>query len=159
MTSNIGAELISKPASLGFSKPSEQVEYGEEAYQKMKEKLLAKLKRTFRPEFLNRVDGIIVFKSLTREEIKQIVELELDKIRERLKEREISLIATDEARGFIADEGYSTEFGARHLKRVIQRLIEDPLSEAILAGEFNRGDTVIADLEEGMIKLKLLERN
>jgi ATP-dependent Clp protease ATP-binding subunit ClpC len=159
MTSNIGAELISKPASLGFSKPGEQVECGEEAYQKMKEKLLAKLRRTFRPEFLNRVDGIIVFKSLTREEIKQIVELELDKIRERLKEREISLIATDEAKGFIADEGYSTEFGARHLKRVVQRLIEDPLSEAILANEFNRGDTVIADLEEGVVKLKLLERN
>jgi len=157
MTSNIGAQLIKRETSLGFAVPRDEANGEEQAYQEMRGKLLAQLKRTFRPEFLNRVEGIIVFKALTREEIKQIVTLELDKIRERLDEHQIELKATDEAQDFLAQEGYSTEFGARHLRRTIQRLVEDPLSEKLLAGEFQPGDNVVVDLEEDEIKLRALE--
>ncbi|MEE8162789.1 MAG: ATP-dependent Clp protease ATP-binding subunit, partial [Anaerolineae bacterium] len=157
MTSNVGAQLIKRETSLGFAVPRDEARDEEQAYQEMREKLLAQLKKTFRPEFLNRVDGIIVFKALTKEEIKQIVTLELDKIRERLDEHQIELKAADAAKDFMAQEGYSTEFGARHLRRVIQRLVEDPLSEKLLAGEFQPGDTVVVDLEEDKIKLRALE--
>jgi len=91
------------------------------------------------------------------EELIEIVTLELDKIRGRLDEHQIELKATDEAQDFMTQEGYSTEFGARHLRRVIQRLVEDPLSEKLLAGEFEPGDTVVVDLEEDEITLRALE--
>jgi len=158
MTSNVGAQLIKRETSLGFAVPRDEANGEEQAYQEMRGKLLAQLKRTFRPEFLNRVEGIIVFKALTRGEIEQIVTLELDKIRERLDEHQIELKATDEAQDFIAQEGYSTEFGARHLRRVIQRLVEDPLSEKLLAGEFQPGVVVVADVEDGEIVLRAQER-
>ncbi len=158
MTSNVGAQLIKRETSLGFAVPRDEARGEEQAYQEMRKKLLAQLKKTFRPEFLNRVEGIIVFKALTREEIKQIVTLELDKIRERLGEHQIELQATDEAQDFMAEEGYSTEFGARHLRRVIQRLVEDPLSEKLLAGEFQPGDVVVADVEDGEIVLRAQEQ-
>jgi ATP-dependent Clp protease ATP-binding subunit ClpC len=157
MTSNVGAQLIKRETSLGFAVPRDEAGDEEQAYQEMREKLLAQLKRTFRPEFLNRVEGVIVFKALTREEIGQIVTLELDKIKERLDEHQIELKATDEAQDFMAQEGYSTEFGVRHLRRVIQCLVEDPLSEKLLAGEFEPGDTVVVDLEEDEITLRALE--
>ena len=158
MTSNVGAQLIKRETSLGFAVPRDEANGEEQAYQEMREKLLAQLKRAFRPEFLNRVEGIMVFKALTREEIKQIATLELDKIRERLDEHQIELKATDEAQDFLAQEGYSTEFGARHLRRVIQRLVEDPLSERLLSGEFQPGDVVVADVEDGEIVLQAQEQ-
>ena len=158
MTSNIGAELISRQTSLGFAVRHDEAKTQEEAYKEMKEKLLAELKRTFRPEFLNRVDGVMVFKALTREEIKQIVDLELNKVRERLKEQQVELGVSDAAKEHLAEEGYDTNFGARPLKRVIQRLIEDALSEGMLAGEFQEGDAVLADLEDGAVKLHVVEK-
>ena len=158
MTSNIGAELISRQTSLGFAVSRDEAKTQEEAYEKMKEKLLAELKRTFRPEFLNRVDGVMVFKALTKEEIKQIVDLELNKVRERLEEQHIELQVSEAAKAHLAQEGYDTHFGARPLKRVIQRLIEDPLSEGLLAGEFQESDTVLADLEDGEVKLHVVEK-
>jgi ATP-dependent Clp protease ATP-binding subunit ClpC len=158
MTSNIGAELISRQTSLGFAVSRDEAKTQEEAYKEMKEKLLAELKRTFRPEFLNRVDGVMVFKALTREEIKQIVDLELNKVRERLKEQQVELEVSDAAKEHLAEEGYDTNFGARPLKRVIQRLIEDALSEGMLAGEFQEGDAVLADLEDGAVKLHVVEK-
>jgi ATP-dependent Clp protease ATP-binding subunit ClpC len=154
MTSNVGAQLIKRETSLGFAVPRDEATGEAQAYQEMREKLLAQLKKTFRPEFLNRVEGIIVFKALTKEEIKQIVTLELDKIRERLGEHQIELKATDEAQDFMAQEGYSTEFGARHLRRTIQHLVEDPLSERLLLGEFQTGDVVVADVRDGEIVLQ-----
>ena len=154
MTSNVGAQLIKRETSLGFAVPRDEAGDEEQAYQEMRKKLLAQLKKTFRPEFLNRVEGVIVFKALTREEIGQIVTLELDKIRERLDEHQIELKATDEAQDFMAQEGYSTEFGARHLRRVIQRLVEDPLSEKLLSGEFQSGDVVVVNVEDGEIVLR-----
>jgi ATP-dependent Clp protease ATP-binding subunit ClpC len=158
MTSNIGAQVIRRETSLGFAVPRDEATGEERAYQEMRDKLLAQLKQTFRPEFLNRVEGIIVFKALTKDEIRQIVTLELNKIRERLEEHQIEIEATDEAKDFMAQEGYSTEFGARHLRRVIQRLVEDPLSEKLLAGEFQPGDVVVADVEDGAIVLRAQER-
>ena len=158
MTSNIGAELISRQTSLGFTVSRDEAKTQEEAYEEMKEKLLAELKRTFRPEFLNRVDGVMVFKALTKEEIKQIVDLELNKVRQRLEEQQLELEVSEAAKEHLAQEGYDTSFGARPLKRVIQRLVEDPLSEGLLAGEFQEGDTVLADLEDGEVKLHMVEK-
>ena len=158
MTSNIGAELISRQTSLGFTVSRDEAKTQEEAYEEMKEKLLAELKRTFRPEFLNRVDGVMVFKALTKEEIKQIVDLELNKVRQRLEEQQLELEVSEAAKEHLAQEGYDTSFGARPLKRVIQRLVEDPLSEGLLAGEFQEGDTVLADLEDDEVKLHMVEK-
>jgi len=158
MTSNIGAELIRRSSSLGFALHRDEAERERDSYQEMKEKLLDQLKKTFRPEFLNRVDEVMVFKSLSKEEIKQIVDLELDKLRKRLDEYQLKLEATDEAKTFLAEKGYDPKFGARPLRRVIQRLVEDPLSEGLLIGEFKPGDTVLADLEEDKIVLRALER-
>jgi len=158
MTSNIGAGLISRQTSLGFAVSRDEAKTQEEAYKEMKEKLLAELKRTFRPEFLNRIDGVMVFKALTKEEIKQIVDLELNKVRERLEEQHIELEVSEAAKEHLAQEGYDTHFGARPLKRVIQRLIEDPLSEGLLASEFQKGNTVLADLEDGEVKLHVVEK-
>ena len=158
MTSNIGAELIRRSSSLGFALHRDEAERERDSYQEMKEKLLDQLKKTFRPEFLNRVDEVMVFKSLNKEEIKQIVDLELDKLRKRLDEYQLKLEATDEAKTFLAEKGYDPKFGARPLRRVIQRLVEDPLSEGLLMGEFKPGDTVLADLEEDKIVLRALER-
>jgi ATP-dependent Clp protease ATP-binding subunit ClpC len=119
---------------------------------------MSELKRTFRPEFLNRVDGTMVFHALNREEIKQIVDLELDKVRERLEEQQVSLEMNEEAKGYLADEGYDPHFGARPLRRIIQNKVEDVLSEGILAGTYRAGDTVLVDYEDGKINMKVTRR-
>jgi ATP-dependent Clp protease ATP-binding subunit ClpC len=159
MTSNIGADVIRRSTSLGFATRRDEARSEEETYKNMRDKLLGELKKTFRPEFLNRVDGVIVFHALTRDQIEQIVGLELNKIRSRLAEYEIELQITDAATEFLADEGYSPEFGARHLRRTIQHKVEDPLSEDMLSGEFQPGDVVLVDLEEDTITMRVIERN
>ncbi|OQY21182.1 MAG: NDP-hexose 4-ketoreductase [Anaerolineaceae bacterium 4572_32.1] len=148
MTSNVGAALIKQTTSLGFAIRRDEEQTAEERYEKMKEKLLAELKQTFRPEFLNRVDGVMVFKTLSSGEIKEIVHLELDKIQTRLSEHHITLKSTDEACEFLAEEGYDSELGARQLRRVIQKHVEDPLSEGILASEFHPQTTIVVDLNK-----------
>ena len=153
MTSNIGAEMIKRRTSLGFAMSRDEDADGERDYEEMRERLLEELKKTFRPEFLNRVDGIVVFRALSREEINQIADLELDKVRVRLAEYDIGLELTEAARSLLAEEGYSEEYGARPLRRVIQNRIEDALSDAILAGEFEAGDTVLVDAEKDEILL------
>jgi len=165
MTSNIGAELIKRSATLGFqAKRKEEENHSctpeeqERDYQEMRHKVLAEFDRTFRPEFRNRIDAVMVFRTLTREEIKQIVGLELKRVQQQLGEQEITLQATEPAREKLADEGYNPEFGARPLRRVIQAQVEDPLSEMLLAGEFQPGDAVTIDVdEEGEIKLQVSE--
>ncbi|MCR4407996.1 MAG: ATP-dependent Clp protease ATP-binding subunit [Anaerolineae bacterium] len=159
MTSNIGAEMIRRSTSLGFATRRDEAKSEEESYRKMRENLLSELKKIFRPEFLNRVDGVIVFRALTRDQIKQIVDLELNKIRGRLAEYEIELRITDTAREFLAEQGYSPEFGARHLRRTIQQKVEDTLSEGVLSGEFQSGDVVLADLEGEAIVMRVVERH
>ena len=147
MTSNVGAELIMREAGIGFVVNRDEAKTAEESYQRMKEKVLDQLKRTFRPEFLNRIDEILVFHALTREHIKAIVDLMLEEVEERLVEQEIELEATDAAKELLAEEGYDPKFGARPLRRVIQQKVEDRLSDGLLSGEFKRGSTVLIDAE------------
>jgi ATP-dependent Clp protease ATP-binding subunit ClpC len=149
MTSNIGAKLIQGAKGLGFViSQDEDEERRESEYEKMKAKVMDALKKTFRPEFINRLDGIMVFRSLTKEEIAQIVELELRPLRMQMAEHEMELILTEAARRAIADAGYDPEYGARPLRRVIQNQIQDPLSEGMLAEKFVPGDTITVDYRE-----------
>ena len=145
MTSNIGAELITRDNTLGFSTIGDEEKTSKEAYERMKEKVLAEVKKFFRPEFLNRIDGIVVFHALTKEDLLQIVDLLLDDVRKNLQEKGISLEVTESAKGLVAEKGYDPAFGARPLRRVIQDLIEDPLSEALLEKKYGPGDTVLID--------------
>ncbi len=145
MTSNIGAELIKRDNTLGFSIALDESEASRESYERMKEKVLSEVKRFFRPEFLNRIDGIVVFHALTREHILQIVDLLLDEVRVNLTEKGISLEISDSAKELLGERGYDPTFGARPLKRLIQDVVEDPLSEQLLQGRFGPGDTVFID--------------
>jgi ATP-dependent Clp protease ATP-binding subunit ClpC len=138
MTSNIGAEVIKDSTGLGFRRRSEESDY-----QSMKDRLMEEVEKHFRPEFLNRIDDTIVFRSLTRRDLQKIVRLELDKVRDRLAEHDMELVVTEEAVELLIDKGYNPEFGARPLKRAIERHLEDPLSERILAGEFAEGRVIV----------------
>ena len=145
MTSNIGAELIKRDNTLGFSIALDEAEASRESYERMKDKVLTEVKRFFRPEFLNRIDGIVVFHALTREHILQIVDLLLDEVRANLTEKGISLEISETAKELLGERGYDPTFGARPLKRLIQDIVEDPLSEQLLKGMFGPGDTVFID--------------
>jgi len=147
MTSNIGAELIRKGTTIGFAARSDEAKTQQETYERMKEKLLGEVKKAFRPEFLNRVDGIIVFHPLTKEHIRKIVDLMLATVSQQLAEKEIKLEVTDAAKDFLGEKGYDEVFGARPLRRVIQDMVEDKLSESLLRGKFQPGDTAVVDLE------------
>ncbi len=142
MTSNIGAQLIKRTSTIGFTSTDEGEIAEEDEYKRMSGKVKGELKKAFRPEFLNRIDATVVFRALTRGDIHQIVDLELDLVRERLSEHEIELEVTSEAMDLLAEKGYDPDFGARPLRRAIQDLVEDPLAEKLLAGEFAAGDRV-----------------
>lgn len=150
MTTNVGADMIRRQSSLGFSLTVDEEEQETQAHDEMHKKLMEALKRTFRPEFINRLDSVIVFRALTKEDIRKIVQLELDKVNLRLEENHIHLRATDEALEYISDEGYNPEMGARPLRRVIQQKIEDRLSDALLAKEFEEGQNILVDVQETM---------
>ncbi len=147
MTSNIGAELIRKGTTLGFASHSDDAKGSEQSYERMKENLLAELKKAFRPEFLNRVDGTIVFRSLNKEQIREIVDLMLTTVSQQLSEKDIKLEVTDAVKDFLGEKGYDEVYGARPLRRTIQDMIEDKLSEDLLRGKFRSGDTIVVDLE------------
>jgi ATP-dependent Clp protease ATP-binding subunit ClpC len=136
MTSNVGADTIKRGTQLGFNFQVDESRSEKETYDEMKKSVTEQLRRAFRPEFLNRVDASIVFRALTKDEIKQIVDLELRKVAERLIEHAITLDITDEARSWLADHGYDPEYGARPLRRLIQNEVEDRLSDGILSGIF-----------------------
>ena len=148
MTSNIGAEEIKRQSAFGFQLDKDKIHEEKSAYEEMRKKLLDALKKVFRPEFLNRVEGVVVFRSLSKENIHSIVSLELQKVAERLQDHEISLRATEAVINLLAEEGYDPDMGARPLRRVIQYRIEDKLSDAILGHEFEDGDAILIDLEE-----------
>ncbi len=148
MTSNIGADMIKRQTSLGFNLQRDENETEQLAYDDMRKKLLDSLKRVFRPEFINRLDGVIVFRSLNKEDIRKIVSLELDKVAARLKDHEIVLHATRDALDQLAEEGYDPDMGARPLRRVIQQKVEDPLSDALLSGDFEDGKVILVDVNE-----------
>jgi len=147
MTSNVGSDVIAKEASLGFVGGE-----GEKSQREaLKEKVMAALKENFRPEFLNRIDEIIIFNYLGKLEIKKIVDLELAKVAERLKSKKIEIRVTESAKEFLAERGFDQNLGARPLKRVIQKQVLDPLSLKIVSGEVKEGERVMVDLEEGKI--------
>ena len=141
MTSNIGSRDISKAAPLGF----QQTDEGKISYAKMKEGVMGELKRHFRPEFLNRVDDTIVFHELSAEDISKIVEIMISRLQKQLDALDISISLTDGAKEFLAKEGYDPMLGARPLRRALQRLIEDPLSESILSGKPKAGELITVD--------------
>jgi ATP-dependent Clp protease ATP-binding subunit ClpC len=153
MTSNVGASMIKKNTTLGFTTGDT-----ERKYQDMKDKVMDELKKSFRPEFLNRIDEVIVFHSLEQEHIEQIVSLMTDELRKRLKEQSIDFQLTDDAKKILAKEGFDPAYGARPLRRAIQRHIEDRLSEELLKGNISKGDTVNIDSEEGQLVVKRLEK-
>ncbi|MCI0518697.1 MAG: ATP-dependent Clp protease ATP-binding subunit [Chloroflexi bacterium] len=153
MTSNVGADMIKRQTSLGFTLKKDEATEERLAYDEMRKKLMDSLKRVFRPEFINRLDSVIVFRSLNREDIKRIVQLELNKVSSRLEEHAIQLRASTEALDMLAEQGYDPEMGARPLRRVIQQKVEDPLSDALLSGEFVDGDPVLVEVQDGEIHL------
>jgi ATP-dependent Clp protease ATP-binding subunit ClpC len=157
MTSNVGADLIRRQTQLGFELKHDKDTEERMAYEDMRKKLTDALNRSFRPEFINRVDTIIVFHALTKEQIAEIVDLELAKVTERLIENNIHLQATEEGRALLAELGYNPEMGARPLRREIQSKVEDQLSDALLAGNFKDGDKILIDDEDGEVVLRLDE--
>ncbi len=158
MTSNVGANLIKRASKLGFAFTTDDDQKREQDYENMRDRVTEALKQQFRPEFLNRLDGIMVFRHLTKEELTSIVDLELKRVYMQLSEHDIKLELTPEATLFLAEEGYDPEFGARPLRRVVMNHVEDKLSEGMLAGDFKPGDTVTASVitdEAGKRQLKL----
>ena len=143
MTSNLGTADLRK-ASVGFAKTSEAV-----TYEKMKLKVNDALKQHFRPEFLNRIDDVIVFHELTKDEVTEIIDLMIKRVRTSLESQGLGLELTQAAKYYVVDKGYDPTMGARPLRRALQRLVEDPLSEKILWKEFRAGETIIVDVEAG----------
>src|SRR5207237_7507199 len=144
MTSNIGAGTISKNQTLGFS-------IGDESglsYEDMKERVLGELKKVFRPELLNRIDEVIVFHKLTKEEITTIVDLVLRRLREQMGEHEVAIELTDEAKELLVEKGYDPAMGARPLRRAIQRSIEDPLADFVLGRSLEPGSTILVERKD-----------
>lgn len=146
MTSNIGSQFIQEYAKIEQKDPS--------AYERMKEQVLASVKSYFRPELLNRIDEIVVFHSLTQENLKEIVELLLEKVRRKLRGQGMELEVTEEAKKALAEEGYDPQYGARPLRRIIQRRIENEISRMLLSQEFKEGDTIVVDYKDGNYTFK-----
>ncbi|MBA3551749.1 MAG: ATP-dependent Clp protease ATP-binding subunit [Actinobacteria bacterium] len=147
MTSNLGTRDIQKGPGIGFAMAGDETV----TYERMKEKVMEELKRSFRPEFLNRIDEVIVFHSLSREDVKSIVDLMMKRVREQLKAKDVEIELTDGAKSLLAEKGYDPSLGARPLRRTIQRLVEDPLSEKLLWKEFRAGQTIIVDVRDDEI--------
>jgi ATP-dependent Clp protease ATP-binding subunit ClpC len=143
MTTNAGAEAIKNESAFGFQKPDDDA-----SYESMKARVGERIEKVFRPEFLNRVDDVIIFRHLTLDDLKEVVDLELGKVRERLAERGLKLQLTDEAKKLVIRKGSNTDFGARPLRRSIENYVEDPLSEELLKGEFQGKDTIMVDVKE-----------
>ena len=151
MTSNVGASLITTTSKLGFSTAEDA---SKDKYDKLKDTVNEEMKKTFRPEFLNRIDDIIVFSHLSKPEIRQIAELMMKDLLKRLEEQQIKVEVTEEVKDFLAEDGYSEAYGARPLRRLIQSKIEDGLAEEILTGEYKAGDTVVLKMEDKKIKFE-----
>ncbi len=148
MTSNVGSDLIRRESAIGFSTVNDEDASEKQRYEKMKDKVLQEMKRVFRPEFLNRVDTTLVFHPLSRAHIREIVDMMLKEVDSRIKEKEVDLDVTEAARDWLGEKGYDPVFGARPLRRVIQERLEDSLSEALLRGDFQAGDTIRVDLSK-----------
>jgi ATP-dependent Clp protease ATP-binding subunit ClpC len=150
MTSNVGAQLIRKDSSLGFGKKTGN----SDDFERIKEKILEESKRVFKPEFLNRINELVVFRSLTRENLVQIVDIELASVIDRLKSHDIFMAVSKEAKEYLIDQDYDEKYGARPLRRAVERYIEDPLAEAILRGDLKKVDPIVVILEDGSLKFE-----
>ncbi len=151
MTSNTGVELIKRDMTMGFAPAKGEPKARQQRYESMKEKVMGEVKKTFRPEFLNRLDEIIVFHELTEEQLRNIVDLMVKDLQKRLAERKLGVELTGKAKAWLAREGFDPIYGARPLRRAIERYVENPLSTKVLKGEFGEGDTIIVDLgDEGL---------
>ncbi|HOB33518.1 MAG TPA: AAA family ATPase, partial [Verrucomicrobiota bacterium] len=137
MTSNVGSDTIRRQSTLGFSPITD-----ESSYERMRERILEEAKKTFRPEFLNRLDDVIVFRSLTKPDLIQILDLELAKVMQRLKARNIDLQLDEKAKDFLVERGYDPQYGARPMRRAVERFLEDPLAEEILRGTLHDGEPI-----------------
>jgi len=151
MTSNLGTEFVKKGGTLGFLSSDNDERDAHENIQKA-------LKSTFRPEFINRIDEIIMFSPLTVEQVKDIVILQMKEIQDRLQENGIEVKLSEDARDWLAHEGYDSIFGARPLRRALQKFVESPLSVSILAGEFNNGDVISVELNKDTNKLEFIKK-
>jgi len=149
MTSNVGVEFIKRDMSIGFATKKDEAKTQKQAYDTMKEKVLAEMKKTFRPEFINRIDEIIVFHQLTEQQLRSIVDLLVKDLQGRLADRKLNIELTEGVKSWLAKEGYDPIYGARPLRRAIERYVENPLSTKLLRGEFSQGDTVMVDLGDG----------
>jgi ATP-dependent Clp protease ATP-binding subunit ClpC len=143
MTSNVGAQMIEKETSIGFLAKEDAITN----YEKMKEKITEELKKTFRPEFLNRIDDTIIFRALSKEDIRIIADLMLDEVKVRLKEHGVNMDVSTKAMNLLAEKGYDVHHGARPLRRLIQEMVEDPLAEDLLRGKFTKGSLVSAGIK------------
>ena len=159
MTSNLGSDLIKRETTLGFSIKSDQAQTRDSSYERMKEKVMDEVKRFFRPEFLNRIDATVVFHQLDESEILAIVDLMIDMVRKELAEKKIDLELTDSARQWLGEKGFDPVLGARPLRRLIQNEVEDSLSDEVLGGSLEAGDTAIIDMEDDkiVVRNKVLE--
>lgn len=155
MTSNVGSDLLKRDTVLGFTLKQDEVKTDEDQYQRLKDKVLTDLKKTFRPEFLNRLDATVVFRSLTREQIRGIVDLLLVRVRAQLAEQQLVLEVDDGVKDFMAEKGWDPQFGARPLRRVIQNMVEDRLAEGMLEGKYKPNDTIVAKVVEGELVLEV----
>src|SRR5206468_7497773 len=158
MTSNIGAKDIAKNVSFGFGSSDELGA----SYEEMKNRIMGDLKKVFRPEFLNRIDEVIVFHKLTRDEIKEIIDLMIGRVRAQVAEHELQLELSDEAKEVLAEKGWDPAMGARPLRRAIQRYVEDPLADFVLREQLTPGATVVVDpapegAEDGEVKLSIVK--
>jgi len=145
MTSNTGVELIRRDIAIGFTPQKDGAKAQKQSYEQMKEKVMEAVKKTFRPEFLNRIDEIIVFHELTEGQLRSIVDLLVGDLQKRLADRKLGVELTEEAKSWLAKEGFDPLYGARPLRRAIERYVENPLSTKLLRGEFSPGDTIIVD--------------
>jgi ATP-dependent Clp protease ATP-binding subunit ClpC len=146
MTSNVGSDLIRRQSTLGFSPITD-----ESSYEKMREKILDESKKTFRPEFLNRLDDVIVFRSFTKPDLIQILDLEVNKVLERLRHKNLRLELDAKAKDFLVEKGYDPQYGARPMRRSVERFLEDPLAEEILKGNLHEGEPILVTLGDGKL--------
>ena len=142
MTSNVGSDIIKKQGTLGFSPISDEA-----SYEKMRERILDEAKKTFRPEFLNRLDDMIVFRSFTKPDLIQILDLEVNKVLERLRHKNLRLELDEKAKDFLVEKGYDPQYGARPMRRSVERFLEDPLAEEILKGNLHEGEPITVTAE------------
>ena len=157
LTSNVGASLLMKRVEIGFSRARTDAASEQAEYERMKDRLMPEIRQLFRPEFMNRLDDIIMFHALSKTQVRQVLDIMLLQTQARLSEQFISLDLTDAAKDLVVERGYDPDFGARPLRRTLQELLQDPLAEGLLGGEFCAGDRLLGDIgADGKLQLRVM---